>query len=132
MTYKETHRWVDVIKGATRSYNNTYHHIKQSPASVKDEDEVYQWKLQHNTLYEKAIDKKPYAKYKFKAGKEVRVLFLCRAFQKQHDEMWSRKVFSITERSIPQYTLKDYTDTVINENFTRVSYQKLIAMTLFS
>ena len=25
MTYKQTHRWVDVIKKATSSYNNTYH-----------------------------------------------------------------------------------------------------------
>ena len=122
MTYKQTHRWIDAIKGATSSYNNTYHRgIKQSPASVRDADEVYQWKLQYDTPREKARDKKPYAKYKFKVGEEVRVSFLRRAFQKQHDERWSREMFSITERSmkngIPQYTLQDYSGTVIKGKF---------------
>ena len=123
MTHKQTHKWIDVIGEVTRSYNNTYHRsIKQSPASIRGGEEAYQWKLQYDTPPEKA--KLPYAKYKFKLGEEVRVSFLRRTFQKQHDERWSREIFTITGRSIengiPQYTLQDYSGTHIKGKF----YQK--------
>lgn len=122
MTYKQTHKWIDVLKEITNSYNNTYHRsIKQSPASVRDKDEVYQWKLQYDTLPEKPRDKAPYARYRFKVGEEVRISFLRRAFQKQHDERWSREIFTITERSmkngIPQYSLQDYSGTAVKGKF---------------
>ena len=122
MTHKQTHKWVDVIGEITRSYNNTHHRgIKQSPASIRDEDEVGQWMLQYNTLSENSRTKVPYVKYKFKVGEEVRISFLRRAFQKQHDERWSREIFTITGRimknGIPQYTLRDYSGTDIKGKF---------------
>ena len=122
MTYKQTHKWVNVIEQVTSSYSNTYHRgIKQSPASVRGEDEAYQWRLQYDTLPEKTGYKTRYAKYKFKVGEEVRVSFLRRTFQKQHDERWSREVFSITGRSmnngIPQYTVQDYSGATIKGKF---------------
>ena len=122
MTYKQTHNWVNVLREVTSSYNNTYHRgIKQSPASIRDKDEVYQWKLQYDTLPEKAKGKAPYAKYRFKIGEEVRISFLRRAFQKQHDERWSREIFTITDRTmrngIPQYTIQDYSGTIIKGKF---------------
>ena len=122
MTHKQTHKWVDVLGEITRSYNNTYHRsIKQTPASIKDKDEVFQWKLQYDTLPEKPRDKTTYARYKFKKGDEVRVSFLRKTFQKQHDERWSRETYTVISRGmnngIPQYTLRDYSGTDIKGKF---------------
>ena len=106
----------------TRSYNNTYHRsIKQTPASITDKDEVYQWKLQYDTLPKKPRDKAPYARYKFKIWDEVRVSFLRKTFQKQHDERWNRETFTVMNRGmnngIPQYILRDYLGTDIKGKF---------------
>ena len=122
MSYKQSHRWIEALREVTRSYNNTYHRsIKQTPASVRSEDEAYLWRLQYDTLSKKADDQRPYSKYKLKVGEEVRVSFLRKAFQKQHDETWSREIFSITGRNmkngIPQYTIQDYSGTTIKGKF---------------
>ncbi|MFI0416594.1 MAG: chromo domain-containing protein, partial [Candidatus Thiodiazotropha sp.] len=122
MTHKQTHKWVDVLGEITRSYNNTYHRsIKQTPGSIKDKDEEFQWSLQYDTLPEKPRDKTTYARYKFKIGDEVRVSFLRKNFQKQHDERWSRETYTVINRSmnngIPQYTLRDYSGTDIKGKF---------------
>ncbi|MCG7874702.1 MAG: hypothetical protein N0E59_20985 [Candidatus Thiodiazotropha taylori] len=120
MTHKQTHKWVNVLGEITDSYNHTYHRsIKQSPSSVREKDEVYQWKLQYDSLPKKP--KAPYARYRFKVGDEVRVSFLRRAFQKEHDERWSREIFTIVARSmknaIPQYDLQDYSGTAVKGKF---------------
>ena len=83
MTYKQMHKWVNVIEEVTSSYNSTNHRgIKQSPASVRGDDEVYQWRLQYDMLPENTGHKTRYTKYKFKVGEEVMVSFLRRTFQK--------------------------------------------------
>ena len=131
MTYKQTHTGVDALDRITNSYNHTYHRsIKQTPASIGVKDEVHQWKLQYDSLPKapKARGSQtPYIKYRFKVGEEVRISFLCRAFQKQHDERWSREMFTIIGRSlengIPQYILQDYSGEKIKGKF----YQNQLA-----
>lgn len=124
MTYKQSHKWVDILQDVTKSYNNTYHRsIKQSPASIGDKDEVYQWKLQYDTLPKpkRVRLSSPSSRYKFKLGEEVRISFLRRTFQKQHDERWSREIYTVIGRSmssgIPQYTLQDYSVDTIKGKF---------------
>lgn len=124
MTYKQTHKWVDILDAVTNGYNNTYHRsIKQSPASYKDKDEVYQWQLQYDTLpkQKRIRTRAPHSRYRFKIGQKVRVSFLRKPFQKQHDERWSRETYRITTRSmksgIPQYTLQDYSGETVKGKF---------------
>ena len=131
MTYKQTHKWVDALEQMTYSYNHTYHRsIKQTPASIGVKDELHQWKLQYDSLPKapKARGSQtPYIKYRFKVGDEVRISFLRRAFQKQHDERWRRETFTIIGRSlengIPQYILQDYSEEKIQSKF----YQNQLA-----
>lgn len=124
MTYKQTHKWANILESITESYNNSYHRsIKQTPKSITDKDEVFQWRLQYDTLPKPRSSRptRPYHRYKFKIGELVRIQFLRRSFQKQHDERWSRETYTITDRSmndgIPQYALEDYAAMAIKGKF---------------
>ena len=125
MTHKQTHKWTDILEKVTQSYNHTYHRsIKQTPASYTEKDEAYQWKLQYETLTREPSRKKGrvfHPRYKFKVGQSVRISFLRKSFQKQHDERWSREIYRIAERSIkagiPEYTLLDYGGEIIKGKF---------------
>ena len=47
MTYKQVHRWIDVLPQVTQSYNQSYHRsIKRTPTSVKTKDSADLWKLE--------------------------------------------------------------------------------------
>ena len=115
ITRHQSHSWVDHLADITHSYNNTYHRsIKQTPQSVKSQDSVTLWQLQYNTL-SKPVCKKSLpqiTRFRFKVGDLVRVLHLRRAFQREYDERWSRRLFVVNQRFmteyIPQYRLKDY------------------------
>ena len=83
MTYKQTHKWVDILDAVTNGYNNTYHRsIKQSPASYKDKDEVYQWQLQYDTLpkQKRIRTRAPHSRYRFKIRTESKSLILEKTF----------------------------------------------------
>ena len=120
MTRTQTHRWIDVLRDITDSYNKTYHRsIKRTPASVKKNESIELWKLQYqsgpNETSLPAVD------YKFKAGDLVRVSFLRRQFQREYDERWSRELFVVntrfTKEGIPQYRLKDYAGEKVTGTF---------------
>ena len=123
MTHKQTHKWINALEEVTKSYNNTYHRsIKQSPASVRNE--IYQWKMQYQTLAKpKAKRNVPplKVKYGFKVGDKVRISYLRSPFWKQHDERWTREIYTVSHRSfiggIAQYELQDYSGQVIKGNF---------------
>ena len=123
MTHKQTHRWINALDKVTKSYNNTYHRsIKQSPASVRGE--IYQWKLQYQTLAKATVKRNVpplKVRHKFKLGDKVRISYLRSPFWKQHDERWTREIYTVTDRSsiggIAQYSLKDYSEQAIKGKF---------------
>ena len=48
MSFKQTHRWVDILDDMMHSYNHSYHRsIKMTPADVTAEDVNRLWKLQY-------------------------------------------------------------------------------------
>ena len=117
-TRQQTHRWIDVLAKITESYNKTYHRsIKRTPASVKPRDSAELWKV----LYGDKIKKMTNTPYRFKVGDLVRVSFSRRAFQREYDERWSRELFVIDTRfmpeGIPQYRLKDYAGDAVTGTF---------------
>jgi transposase InsO family protein len=47
-TWKQTHKWREVMKDITKSYNDTYHRtIKRAPSSVTKENQAEVWMVQY-------------------------------------------------------------------------------------
>jgi hypothetical protein len=107
MSRHQTHRWIDVLKSVTDSYNGTYHRsVKMSPKSVTKKDEIRLWKMQYQTN-----SGKPPPAFKFNIGDHVRISHLRKPFDREYDERWTMAYFVIDTRYIKQgmvnYTLKD-------------------------
>lgn len=119
MTRHQTHRWIDVLKSVTDSYNGTYHRtIKMSPKSVTKKDEIRLWKMQYHTN-----SGKPTPAFKFNIGDHVRISHLRKPFHREYDERWTMEYFVVDSRYIKQgmvnYTLKD----TLNEEVLGSFYQ---------
>lgn len=127
MTFKQTHKWHDVLDSITESYNNTYHRtIKQTPTHARKENVAKLWK----TVYgdDKARMKKK--TFRFQIGQHVRVSKLKWTFQRAYDETWSREIFVVDSRSnengLNQYVIKDLMDDVIEGRFYEQEMQRVI------
>ena len=127
MSFKQTHRWVDILDDVMHSYNHSYHRsIKMTPADVTAEDVNRLWKLQYepkNRIKKEHPIRKNHV-FKFKVGDFVRVSALKRTFEREYDEKFTRELFVVTKRQISQgvnvYTLKDYA----GEGITGTFYQQ--------
>lgn len=139
MTYKQVHRWIDILPQVTQSYNQTYHRsIKRSPQSVKPTDSVELWKRQYDTLAMSDSNRRRESvvgKFKYKVGDLVRVSFLRRPFQREYDERWSRELFVVNQRfmsdNIPQYRLKDYAGELVKGTFYEHQLKKACEQTTY-
>ena len=124
MSFKQTHRWIDILDDVVHSYNHSYHRsIQMSPVDVTEKDVNRLWKLQYepkNIIKKQTISKRV-IRYKFKVGDLVRVSFLKRTFEREYDETFSGELFVVASRKISQglaiYTLKDYAGEVITGTF---------------
>ena len=46
MSFKQTHRWIDILDNVVHSYNHSYHRsIKMAPADVTEKDVNRLWKI---------------------------------------------------------------------------------------
>ena len=93
-TYKNTQRYIDVLKDLVHSYNNTYHRsigMTPSQVSVENEDDVRKW------LYGQ---KKRLPKWKYVIGDKVRISKAKQAFKKGYLSSWSDEIFTL-EAHVP-------------------------------
>lgn len=127
MSFKQSHRWVDILEKAVYSYNHSYHRsIRMSPAQVTRKDISRLWSLQYEpkiVVKKSAQTAKP-NRYKFKVGDIVRISALKRTFEREYDERFTRELFIVTNRQLAQgmtvYRLKDYE----GENIAGTFYEK--------
>lgn len=123
-TFKNTHRYIDVLDDLIYSYNHTYHRsIKTKPVDVTKENEKEIW----NTLYENSIKIKKVL-YKFEIGDTVRISKTKLTFEKGYEKNWSEELFYVIERiarTPPVYRIKDLMDEEIKGTFYAEELQKV-------
>ena len=127
-TWKQTHKWKDVMRDITESYNNTFHRsIKRSPSTVTKENQADVWMVQYSGETLQKTD----GKFKFKEGDYVRVSHLRRAFQREYDERYTGEIFKINTRRVRAglniYTLKDFNDEEVLGTFYEPELQRITA-----
>lgn len=121
-TYKNTYRYVDVLRDLVHSYNNTYHRsIDMPPAQVNAENEEYVRKRLFG-------GKRPAAKWKYSVGDRVRISEARMAFKKGYLPSWSDEIFAISCRAATDpvtYELVDSNDEKIKGTFYEEELQKV-------
>ena len=138
MVYKRKHRWVDVLKDVTNSYNNTYHRsIKMTPKEALDTDDPVLWKRQYENKTNppkkkikstiKYVQQKPL--FRYKTGDVVRLSKIPGTYDKETDQKWTDELFRVTSRSINQgiqkYEVKDFANDPIIDKFSADELQKV-------
>jgi hypothetical protein len=123
-TYKQTHRWIDILSDVTEGYNSTYHRtIKRTPASVNIDNAPLVWETQ----YGKSRPLKTDGAFIFPVNGYVRITHLKRTFQREYDERWTTEVFKVKGRSIRAglnlYTLEDFEGESIMGQFYQSELQ---------
>ena len=104
-TFKNTHRYIDILPDLLKSYNNTFHRsIQMKPSQVNKSNEDVVW----HTLYGRTVSKP--VRYKFHVGSKVRISKTKKTFDKGYKANWSMEIFVVSERlprQPPVYRLKD-------------------------
>ena len=122
-TYKNTYRYIDVLKDLVHSYNNTYHRsIGMTPNQVTVENEdVIRKRLYGET--------KILAKWKFNVDDKVRISKARVAFKKGYLPNWSDEIFTVVAR-IPSdpvtYELKDLNGQIVKGKFYEAELQQIL------
>ena len=127
-TWKQTHKWKDVLKDITHSYNNTYHRtIKRPPSSVTKDNHADVWLVQYGGKRRLKND----GKFKFEVGDFVRISHMRHTFQREYDERYTGEIFKITSRrsrgGLNIYTLKDFLDEQVLGTFYEPELQRITA-----
>ena len=127
-TWKQTHRWKDVMSDITKSYNNTYHRtIKRTPRSVTKENQAEVWMVQYIDIPRHKSD----GPFKFKVGDYVRISHLRRTFQREYDERYTGEIFKIASRRVRGglnvYSLIDFYDEEVKGTFYEPELQRITA-----
>ena len=127
-TWKQTHKWKDVMKDITQSYNNTFHRtIKTTPSSVTKENQADVWMVQYGGEMLSKGDRK----FKFKLGDYVRISHLRRTFQREYDERYTGEIFKVTSRRVRGglniYRLRDFYDEDVLGTFYEPELQRITA-----
>ncbi len=117
-TWKQTHKWKNIMSDITESYNNSYHRsIKRAPSSVNKENEAEVWMVQYATPQTETKD----GPFKFQVGDYIRISHLRRMFQREYDERYTGEIFKINSRlkrdGLNVYTLNDFYDEKVEGTF---------------
>ena len=122
-TYKNTHRYIDILPDLLKSYNNSFHRsIQMKPSQVTKANENIVW----HTLYGKTISKPIH--YKFSVGDQVRISKTKKTFYKGYKANWSIEMFVVSERlprRPPVYRLKDQQGEAIEGVFYEPELQEV-------
>jgi putative lipase involved disintegration of autophagic bodies len=124
-----TNRYIDVLDGVVKSYNNTKHRmIGQTPESVTKDNESEVRLKQYRIKKTKPMSTKKW-KFTFKVGDTVRVSHLRQAFDREYQEKWSGEIFTIASRYRSQnnalYKLNGWDGDPITGTFFAAELQKV-------
>ena len=124
LTFKNSDRYIDDLQNIVHGYNNTVHSSLSglSPSQVSEENEVRVWANQYlDEAAGHSLQRRQPFKYRFRVGDYVRVSFLRRTFQREHDIRWSQEIFVVAHRFArqgkPIYRIKDLHGELIRGSF---------------
>lgn len=126
-TFKNSHKFFDILKDLVHSYNNTYHRtIKTKPSlvSLKNEDKIY--KIIYG--FEKKDGDDSVVNPKFSINDKVRISKNKGIFEKGYTPNWSREIFIIDKVLLkvpPVYEIKDLNNEIIEGTFYEEELQKI-------
>ena len=128
MTYRNTTRYIDALKGVVTSYNETYHTaIKMIPTDVTARNEAI--------VRRRLFPPKPKRlSWKFDVGDTVRISGTRRVFNKGYRGNWSEEHFKVVDRYAtdpPTYGLQDLMKEPIKGKFYREELQKVADKDVF-
>ena len=111
-----------MIQKLVHAYNHTFQSlIQRSPVEVSPSNQESVWL----TLYGSLQPKTP----KLKVGNRVRILMICRRFEKSCYQGWTEEEFEIAEaftNSLPYCKIKDLKGTFLEEAFYEHEVQKVV------
>jgi len=122
-TFRNTHRYVDVLDDLLHSYNNTRHRsIGMAPLQVnRDNESIVRARLY--PLKAKSL------KWKYAIGDRVRIAMQRQPFRKGYLGQWSEEIFEIVTR-LPTtpvtYELADLAGEAIKGRFYEPEIQKVL------
>jgi len=127
-TWKQTHKWKDIMPDITHSYNHTYHRsIKRRPSTVTKENQAEVWMVQYGDTKLQKTD----GPFKLKEGDYVRISHLRRPFQREYDERYTGEIFKVSSRRVRAglnvYTLVDFYDEEVQGTFYEPELQRITA-----
>jgi hypothetical protein len=127
-TWKQTHKWKDILPDITQSYNNTYHRtIKRTPTSVNRDNQAEVWMEQYGKTALPQAD----GPFKFEVGDFVRISHLRRPFQREYDERYTGEIFKVDSRrargGLNIYSLVDWMDEAVQGAFYEPELQRIAA-----
>ena len=126
-TYKNNHKYIDVLDQFIDSYNNTFHRtIKTKPSSVSIENQDEIFKTMYG--YDKNLGDDSIINPKFSVGDKVRISKKKNIFEKGYTPNWTREIFIITIvilQNPPTYYIKDLNNENIEGKFYENELQKI-------
>ena len=129
-TYKQTHKWVDILPQLLTNYNNTVHSsIKMKPASVTPENDHQAWQALYGHEMA-AANISP----KFSIGERVRITKYKGTFKKGYLPNWTEEEFEVAAivwSHPPVYKIKDLHGEEILGTFYEDELQKIQAAEVF-
>jgi transposase InsO family protein len=133
-TYRNTHRFIDVLDKLLANYNKSYHRsIKMTPlqASMRPAEAF-------ENLYPEAPHSLLKAPSNLKVGDFVRLVFKRDKFRRGYNQQWTEEVFKITEikpssklRAFRVYKVEDLNGEAIQGTFYAQELQKVTKPDLF-
>ena len=122
-TFKNTLRYIDVLRDLVDSYNATYH---RSIGMATNDVNATNEQLVRSRLYP---PKKPIVRWHFDVGDTVRIpKARYTPFDKSYKQQWTRELFRVQSRiptDPPTYALKDMAGEPIKGKFYRFEIQKV-------
>jgi len=128
LTYKNTTRYIDVVKDIVESYNRSFHScIKMAPVDVTIENE--------SEVRKRLYPPKPKTtKFKFSVSDTVRISGARRIFDKGYRGNWSHEIFKVSARYPTDpvtYSLIDESGEGIRGKFYEPELQKVKAKDVY-
>ena len=122
---KLTYRYVEVLPGLIKSYNNRVHSALYglAPSDVNEDTQHLIWKRMPSKA------KGPKEKYKFKVGDKVRISYHKKPFRRGYEQKWTEEIFVVSHRyrrgNIPVYKVVDYDDDPLEGSLYGYELQKV-------
>jgi len=128
LVYKNSKKWVDVLRDIVQSYNNTYHRsLGRTPASVNENNQEEALLQQYVINPPKMHERRPYG---YSVGDNVRIPYTRQKFDRVYNVKWTGEVMTVVKRyrnqNINLYKVEGFDKEPILGSFHEWELQKIV------